>query len=162
MIRSPGCFSIDLKVMRLLKDLYAHGTEVDYRTVSMCCFDYAALPLHQADRAASAPFSQSAQARPISTPLAKQVGSLPLQAPSAGNLDCHAGRVLPAHRAHADATEEGSVERRYGNPALRISFLMTFFCDLATLRVNTNPTPMGRIRGAAIERGQQPNRPARR
>lgn len=104
--------------MRLLKDQGAHGAEVDYGTVSRCCYDYA-------------------------TPRRSQssLASLHLQPPSAENLHCHAGRVLPAHRAHVDATAEGSVERRYGNPPLRISFLMTFFCDLTTLRVNTDPRP---------------------
>jgi hypothetical protein len=45
--------------------------------------------------------------------------------------------------ALVDASGNGTVRRRYGNPAIRISFLVTLFYDLTTLRVNTNPAPMG-------------------
>jgi hypothetical protein len=51
--------------------------------------------------------------------------------------------LLPPCQARVDAKGDGSGRRSYGNRTIRISFLVTLFYDLMTLRVNTNPTPMG-------------------
>lgn len=45
--------------------------------------------------------------------------------------------VSPARKEDVDATDDESLQRRYGNPTMRFTFSVTLFYELAPLRVNT-------------------------